>query len=561
MSHWFLQRCAAIALALSSSLALAAEAAQVTFYEFNYQGKDEIFAAPLAKGQFQNPILAGFYPDPSIVRVGEDYYLANSSFSYSPGVPIFHSKDLIHWNLIGHALDRPSQLPLAQQGVSRGIYAPTLRYHEGTFYLITTLVDVKGNFIVTAKNPAGPWSEPILLPEVGGIDPDIFFDDDGRVYIAHNDGPPAAPLYDGHRAIWMWEYDAAAQKIIAGSRQLLVDGGTDISKKPIWIEGPHIYKINGWYYLVCAEGGTGYDHSAVVFRSKSLREPFVPYEHNPILTQRDLPRERNHAINNAGHADLVQTAEGEWWAVFLATRTYHQDQFNTGRETFLLPVQWQDGWPTILPQGEPVPLRLTAPKTRATTQAPASTGNFTWRDDFSQPQLAREWLQLRTAAQPFYQLLPQQKAIALQALPHNLAQLEQPAFLARRQQHTHYSADLSLALPQTHGVAAGIAAFHDEKAHYFFAVEKRKTGYHWFIEQAAQSEPRIIASGKLALASGQHRVKLGLTLDTNRIDFYYWDHNGKQHTLLQGADASNMSSIKAGSFVGSMVGPHVRTLH
>ncbi len=534
-----------------------------TFFEFNYQGQDELFSASLAAGQLQNPILAGFYPDPSIVRVGDDYYLANSSFGYFPGVPIFHSKDLVNWNLIGHALDRHEQLNLSQQQVSHGIYAPTLRYHQGTFYLITTQVYGIGNFLITASNPAGPWSQPIALPEVGGIDPDIFFDDDGRVYIAHNDAPPGEPLYDGHRAIWLWELDLQAQQVIADSRRLLIDGGTDIRQKPIWIEGPHLYKINGWYYLLCAEGGTGYDHSAVVFRSKNLREPFVPYEHNPILTQRDLNRSRPQAINNAGHADFVQTAEGDWWAVFLAARTYEQEHFNTGRETFLLPVTWQDGWPTILPQGNTIPLRLAAPPIHTKNQAKthtnaATTGNFHWRDNFSSEQLAPQWLQLRNSKQAFYQLHPQRQAINLNALPHGLSGLQQPAFLARRQQHTHYSADLTLALPRTPGVAAGIAAFHNEQAHYFLALERRDNGYHWFIERAAQAETQVIAQGKLPLSNNRQTLKLGLEMQRDKIHFYYWDEQNQRQRLLSDADASIFSSINAGSFVGSMVGPHVR---
>ncbi|ACE85569.1 glycoside hydrolase family 43 protein [Cellvibrio japonicus] len=555
---------ASISLLLASPWGLASNSRphplpQVKFFDFTYEGKDDIFAAPLKPGEYQNPILAGFYPDPSIVRVGEDFFLATSSFSYSPGVPIFHSKDLVNWRSLGHALIDTEQLPLFNQSTSRGIYAPTLRHHKGVFYLITTLVDVRGNFLVTATNPAGPWSKPILLPEVGGIDPDIFFDDDGRVYIAHNDGPPGEPQYEGHRAIWMWEYDPDNQKIIPDSRRLLVDGGSDLKKKPIWVEGPHLYKINGWYYLVCAEGGTGYDHSAVVFRSKSLQEPFIPYGKNPILTQRDLDPKRANAINNAGHADLVQTAEGEWWAVFLATRTYQQEHFNTGRETFLLPVRWHDEWPVILDAGKAVPYRLPAPSTQAKSRAAQpTTGNFVWEDSFTRDHLAHDWLQLRIDHQPFYQLLPHQGAIALEARPVTLAQLEQPAFLARRQQHMHYTAKVSMALPRAKGIAAGLAAFQSEQAHYFLAVERNDKGYAWFVEQANLGAPQIIARGQLALPFRLQTLQLGLRLNTDTLDFYYWDSEGKKRELLSGADASILSSHKAGGFVGSMVGLHVR---
>ena len=279
--------------------------------------------------EYSNPILPGFYPDPSITKKGDDYYLTTSSFGYTPSLPIFHSKNLTDWSLIGYALNRESQMDFAGASMSQGIFAPTLRYHDGLFYLITTSVGHGGNFIITASNPAGPWSEPIWLPEVGGIDPDLFFDEDGRIYIAHNDAPPEKPLYDGHRAIWLWEYDPIKKKVLPKSQKLLVNGGVDISQQPIWIEGPHIYKVNGWYYLSCAEGGTGPQHSQVIFRSRSLDDPFVPYSENPILTQRDLAYPRPHAIENAGHADFIETENGEWWAVFLGTRPYERDLHNT----------------------------------------------------------------------------------------------------------------------------------------------------------------------------------------------------------------------------------------
>jgi len=271
----------------------------VFFEWFEYTGKDKLFDQKLAPGEFQNPVLPGFYPDPSIVRVDDDYYMVNSSFGYFPGLPVFKSTDLVSWQQIGHALTKESQFNFSGLRISKGIFAPTLRYHEGTYYLVTTAVDSGGNFLITSSDPAGPWSDPVFLPEVGGIDPDIFFDDDGRVYITHNSTPIGEPLYDGHRAIWIWEFDLSSKKIIPGSDRLIVDGGVDITKEPIWIEGPHIYKTKGWYYLMCAEGGTGDQHSVVIFRSKSLEEPFVPYEHNPILTQRDLDPSRPNPIANA----------------------------------------------------------------------------------------------------------------------------------------------------------------------------------------------------------------------------------------------------------------------
>jgi xylan 1,4-beta-xylosidase len=544
-----------LALFFASCLTMnTGNAASVNFYQFTYEGKDTIFAQKPAQGQFQNPILAGFYPDPSITRAGDDYYLVTSSFSYSPGVPIFHSKDLVNWKSLGHVLVTPKQLPLYKQQISRGIYAPTIRYHDGTFYLITTLVDVRGNFIVTAKDPAGPWSDPILLPEVGGIDPDIFFDDDGRAYIAHNDAPIGEPLYDGHRAIWLWEFDLKTKKVIKESRRMIVNGGTDLAKKPVWIEAPHIYKINGWYYLLCAEGGTGYEHTEVAFRTRNLKKPFEPYAGNPILTQRDLDINRPNPITTAGHADLIQTTEGDWWAVFLATRAYDKTAYNTGRETFLLPVSWKNEWPIILEQGKEIPYQLNAPTIPVTTKnADTMTGNFIWQENFSGKELQHHWVSLRTADSPFYQL--QKNSIQLQALNVRLDELEQPAFLGRRQQHTRFSASTRLDVPAAK-TSAGIVAFQSETAHYYFGATSTNGKTQLFIEQANKNTPKIIHT--LSAADIGKRLTLVIEGDAGKISFYYQNKNGNKKVVLENADAKILSTEIAGGFVGTLLGIHAR---
>jgi xylan 1,4-beta-xylosidase len=273
MSH----RIACLLLAIAAGPCAAAEAPEVAFDWFQYEGLDPQFEEPLQPDHYRNPVLAGFYPDPSVVRVGDDYYLVNSTFAYFPGLPVFHSRDLVHWRKIGHAVNRRGQLTFENgQGISRGLFAPTIRHHDDTFYIINTDVDGIGNFIITAENPAGPWSDPVRLPEIDGIDPDLYFDEDGRVWVVHNGPPEGEPLYQGHRAIWLWAFDLETMALVKGSNRVLVNGGVDISKKPIWIEGPHLYKANGWYYLSCAEGGTEEGHSQVIFRSRSLDEPFIP---------------------------------------------------------------------------------------------------------------------------------------------------------------------------------------------------------------------------------------------------------------------------------------------
>jgi alpha-N-arabinofuranosidase len=525
-----------------------------TFHWFDYQGQDAVFAEPLAQGSYQNPVAAGFFPDPSITRRGDDYYMVLSSFSYTPGLPILHSTDLVNWQLIGHALNRASQVDMSGMQVSRGIFAPTIRYHDGTFYIITTVVDKGGNFILTATDPAGPWSEPIWLPEVEGIDPDMFFDDDGKVYISHNGEAPGEALYEGHRAIWMWQYDPVKKAVLPDSKKLLVNGGVDLSTKPIWIEAPHIYKHNGWYYLVCAEGGTADQHSAVVFRTRSLSEPFVPYGDNPILTQRDLPADRANPITTAGHADLVQLPDGQWWAVFLATRTYDQTFFNTGRETFLLPVSWKDEWPTILPQGQEIPYRHPAPTGLISSiGAMTQTGNFNWRDEFDNQSLKPDWNLLREFDQSWLSLDGQNLLLSAKAV--GMDSLSQPAFIGRRQQHTSFETSTSLVVPKGK-ISAGLVAFQNEQYHYYLGVKTAAGKTTVFLEQAKGAKPSLISSKDLAANTEQLRLRV--QGKAGEISFYYADQTGDWQQLGQVQDAKILSTQVAGGFVGTTLGVHAR---
>jgi alpha-N-arabinofuranosidase len=525
-----------------------------TFHWFDYQGQDAVFAEPLAQGSYQNPVAAGFFPDPSITRRGDDYYMVLSSFSYTPGLPILHSTDLVNWQLIGHALNRASQVDMSGMQVSRGIFAPTIRYHDGTFYIITTVVDKGGNFILTATDPAGPWSEPIWLPEVEGIDPDMFFDDDGKVYISHNGEAPGEALYEGHRAIWMWQYDPVKKAVLPDSKKLLVNGGVDLSTKPIWIEAPHIYKHKGWYYLVCAEGGTADQHSAVVFRTRSLSEPFVPYGDNPILTQRDLPADRANPITTAGHADLVQLPNGQWWAVFLATRTYDQTFFNTGRETFLLPVSWKDEWPTILPQGQEIPYRHPAPTGLISSiGAMTQTGNFNWRDEFDNQSLKPDWNLLREFDQSWLSLDGQNLLLSAKAV--GMDSLSQPAFIGRRQQHTSFETSTSMVVPKGK-ISAGLVAFQNEQYHYYLGVKTAAGKTTVFLEQAKGAKPSLISSKDLAANTEQLRLRV--QGKAGEISFYYADQTGDWQQLGEVQDAKILSTQVAGGFVGTTLGVHAR---
>jgi xylan 1,4-beta-xylosidase len=537
-----------------SAQAQAAEPKPVLFDWFEYSGKDAVFETPLPEGSYRNPVLAGFHPDPSIARAGDRYYLVNSSFAFFPGIPVFESADLVHWKQIGNVIDRPSQLDFDGLGMSRGVFAPSIEYHDGVFYVVNTAVDSGGNFIATATDPAGPWSDLHWLPTIGGIDPSLFFDDDGRTYLLNNDAPVGKPRYDGHRAIWMQEFDLARMQPF-GPRKVLIDGGVDPSKNPIWIEGPHIFKRDGWYYLHCAEGGTGPQHSQVILRSRKVWGPYTPYENNPILTQRDLPADRAHPITNAGHADLVEAADGSWWATFLASRNYGGVHYNTGRETFLLPVEWKDGWPMILEPGREIPYVAPGPAfmSRTGTQAP-STGNFIWRDEFDKPAPDRAWMYVRVPKQSWADLTSHAGQLAIRPLAEGLDTLRNPAFLARRQQHMAFEASTALRMPAEAGTEAGIAAFQNETHWYFLGVRRKGKGVELFLEKNGSEGRRIVATSMLP-ASGPLKLKIaGAGADYS----FGFDAGQGWRWLKQNEDGTLLSTDVAGGFIGAVVGPHAR---
>ncbi len=498
--------------------------------------------------QIKNPILPGFYPDPSICRVGNDYYLVNSSFSFFPGVPVFHSTDLIHWQQIGHVLDRPSQLNLTNQRISGGIYAPAIRYHEGTFYMVTTFVDGIGNFFVTAKNPAGPWSEPVLLPEIDGIDPSFFFDENGIAYIINNGPPPEnKPLYNGHRAIWLQEFDLKSQKL-TGERKIVINGGTDISKKPVWIEGPHIFQKNGTYYLMAAEGGTAENHSEVIFRSKSIWGPYEVFSGNPILTQRDLPADRANPITCSGHADLVQTAGGDWMAVFLACQPYSGNFYNTGRQTFFLPVDWSGEWPVILEKGKAIPAEVKSPIKTTTKDKTFSINCANWRDDFDKPQLAFEWNFIRTPVEKWYEI--KNGNLIMNARSVGIADKANPSFIGRRQQFANTEMATSVRLEMGKDLEAGLVAFQNEKNFYKMVIQE-SNGSDYLQLSSASGE---IMRTKLENFKSGDRIFLKMKVMGKDFSCEYSLDNKNWRQFGHALDATYLSTTVAGGFTGTYFG-------
>lgn len=504
---------------------------------------------------YTNPILGGFYPDPSICKVDADYYLTTSSFAYFPGLPIFHSRDLVNWKQIGHAMNRPEQLNLDSAGVSRGLFAPTIRFHKGVFYIICTLVDKLGNFVITATNPAGPWSNPVALHAINGIDPSVFFDDDDRAYIAYNSIPPEnVPLYNGHRTIRMYEFDWKNLKV-KGDEKILVNGGTDLSKKPVWIEAPHQFKKDGWYYLICAEGGTAYDHSEVVFRSKSVEGPYIPWDKNPILTQRHLDPNRRNPVTSTGHADFTQAPDGSWWAVFLGCRPYTGEHYNTGRETFMAPVHWKEGWPVILEGNETVALNYPVPLITTKQVNNPFSGSFTFKDEFINPQLNDRWIFLRTVREYWYNLTEKKGALALRLRPETLQGKGNPSFVAHRQQHLSGEASTSVFFtPSSSEEKSGLVIFQNEKHYYLLCKSvKNNNPVIEVYEGPGEKDSIPVLLASYLLKSNKTVLDLKISFDKEDYMFWYKEGKGSWNQLLnEPVSGKWLSTSTAGGFVGTV---------
>ena len=539
------------------------EPLQAHFSWFTYEGNDPIYnGIELKDNQFLNPILSGFYPDPGATQVGNDYYIVNSTFTYYPGLPVFHSTDLVNWTQIGNALDRPDMMDFDGLGMSRGIFAPTIKENNGTFYLATTCVDCGGNFVLTAKNPAGPWSDPIWLPEVGGIDPSLFFDDDGSVYIMNNDAPEGGSTYDGHRAIWLRKIDPLTLQSVEEAT-VIMNGGVRPEEKPIWIEGPHIYKRDGWYYFSAAEGGTAINHSQVIARSRNVKGPYIPWQGNPILTQRDMAPDRENPITSVGHASYFEDDEGTWWASFLGVRPYEGDFYNTGRETFLLPVEWRDVWPVILDSGEPVayvqkrPALPPAPKPKIPTN-----GNFSYTEEFNEDSLAPYWMFVRVPDEKWYEI--KDGEVVINARTQKLGDMQQPSLIARRQQHLYGSASTAVsfeAMSETD--EAGLVAFQNDNYYYAVGISTDENGQPIIrlSERTGEKSPKngnTISIANINITPGQ-TVYLKASAKGDKYDFYYAVNKGDWQQLGKSLDAKQLSTRTAGGFIGVVFGMYAQT--
>ncbi|HLP04172.1 MAG TPA: glycoside hydrolase family 43 protein [Paludibacter sp.] len=474
---------------------------------------------------YTNPVITGFHPDPSVCKAGDDFYLVNSSFEYFPGVPVFHSKDLVNWEQIGHCLTRKSQLDLDKCGASGGIYAPTIRFHNGIFYMVTTDVS-KGNFIVYTKDPAGEWSDPVRLKQ-GGIDPSLYFEGD-KCYLTSN---PSNMIY-------LSEINPMTGEQLTESRPLWSGTG---GRYP---EGPHIYKKDGWYYLMISEGGTEYGHKVTIARSRNIYGPYESNPSNPILTHINV-NAQNNPVQGTGHADLVQANDSSWWMVCLAFRPQSGLHHLLGRETFLAPVRWdKNAWPVVNGDGT-IALDMKVP-----TLPLQPLGKKEPVTNFDEGKLGFEWVYLRNPDYGRYSLAERKGFLRLKTSPVKLDDLASPTFVGRRQEHVNFAATVAMDMFKGQdGDESGITVLMDNVSHYDLVVRK-ESNKRFLVLKYRLGELKCVAN-KVEIP--EKEISLRVKGDNHNYYFEY-SLDGKSFNPLGKMNSRYISSETAGGFTGVILG-------
>ena len=491
-----------------------------------------------SQATYRNPVIPGFFPDPSLVRVDGDYYLVNSTFQYFPAIIISHSRDLAHWEQIGHVFTKSDELDLSQFYDGCGIWAPDISHHDGEFYIFYCLVqlkkdrsvNVRGNYMVKSKGILGPWSKPVQLTTEGN-DPSHFVDDDGSHYMLYAAGLPKG----------------SATRIVKLNNEC-----TKVVEGPFWIdyggekrapEGPHLFKKDGIYYHTMAASGGIYDgHHQLIARAKTVYGPYEANPHNPFIAQMD----KNAAIQHQGHAKLVRTQNNEWWAVYLCQRRIRGFS-QLGRETGLDRVDWQaDGWP-VLNHGQGPSAGGAAPK------LPVSACRTEPSDEFSAPVLGVQWEFVRNPDATRFSLTERPGHLRIVTGDADVDSLQARNIILQREVSQHYAATTRLEFAPQHGEQAGLLCSYDSKSYIKFALTGQDGALRLFIEECRKGVKKTIAELPGIAAGPLH---LRVTVNGLGRSFACSHDNRNWREIGSVPDASFLSDqgTPLWGFTGTMVG-------
>lgn len=502
-----------------------------------------------------NPVLKGSSPDPSMIRVGDDYYIATSTFEWFPGVQIHHSKDLVNWRLLTYPLTRTSQLDLLGVPSSGGIWAPNLSYDNGVFYLMyTNMKSRKGvykdcpNYLVTATDIMGPWSEPIHLNS-SGFDPALFHDTDGRKWLINMQWNfrKNHHKFDG---ILLQEYDPE-KKTLVGPVRKIFEGAEWV------IEGSNLYKRGEYYYIVLAEGGTGYDHSVTMIRSKQIQGPYERDPNNPLLTARHKP---DHPIQKAGHGSLVVTQDGQWYISYLCSNPLPGRKLcPLGRETAIQACEWTaDGW-LRLTGGDILPLAEAV----APDLPPHPFEPLPEKDDFDTSQLPLHYQSLRVPASEDWVSLTERPGYLRIRGRESLNSLHHQSMIARRIQHYHCEIETCVEFEPEHFMQmAGLICIYDEDDHFYLRIsEDEQLGKHLAIMTSDQGH--YDECDERVSIAGWDRCYLKVTINGESLQFSYSPDGQQWSNIGPVLDFGQLSDEYGGKlgFTGAFVGLCVQDLN
>ncbi|MEL6199174.1 MAG: glycoside hydrolase family 43 protein [Pseudomonadota bacterium] len=509
-------------------------------------------------GHFTNPILRGGHPDPSICRDDTGFYLVNSTFEYFPALPVHHSTDLVNWTLIGHGLHRPEQatgaVNLVDVQSDGGIHAPTIRCHDGRYFIITTNVYLPPgegartefvNFIVMADDPRGPWSQPIVIEGAPGIDPDLFFDDDGRAWYVGTHSP-TEPNFPGEGEIYLQELDTDTWQL-KGERHFLWRGACG----GVWSEGPHLYKREGRYYLMIAEGGTSFNHAVMIAVSDDITGPYTSNPRNPILSSRHLSYD--FWVNSTGHADLIELEDGRWYLVALGIRGDYERGSNMGRETHLVPVTWEREpfwwqevntlWPVVAPETGRIERKTPLP-----FPAKPQERNNTFVDEFDGDTLGLDWA-YRRVPEPGT-VVVKDGAAHLRASAAVIRERGRASLVGFRQTESDFEYAARLRFDSdAPGSEAGLNLFQKDNNYIAYTVRRGDTGWMLRVEaigpksnRDATPEAKVVHEATLEGYAGD--IILRVVSRDDRYAFSYTLGDAADPIPALGMDAGHILSKK-----------------
>ena len=485
----------------------------------------------------ENPILPGFNPDPSIVRVGPDYYLATSTFEWFPGVQLYHSTNLVEWTLIGHGLTRSSQANLIGLPDSCGVWAPCLSYCDGTFYLVYSVVQSfdgvwkdTPNYLITASDPRGPWSEPVYLSS-RGFDGSLFHHEDGSKWFLSMLMDHRQGLFFG--GIQMQEYDLKEEKLIGPVHYLTA--GSELGMT----EGPHLVKRNDFYYLVLAEGGTEYGHAVSIARSKNFFGPYEFHPKNPLISSRETP---DHPLQRAGHGDLVESPEGDWYIVFLVGRPLppHRRCIR-GRETALEEIIWEEDWP-FAKSGSSVPRVSFDLPGFAPLAGNQESGSYRQFVDFSKGELPLDFQALRRPIEKSWCWFEQAaKGLVLKG-EHSLSSLQRQSFLARRVAHLEIKVSCQLQIESSHFQhMAGLVLYYNTGHYHYLYLTKDEQSEGLILNRITVDNFVTSFEDGLMYFDQDESVLLGAVLHQQELQFLAGSKKEKLNPVGEILDASILS--------------------